>query len=290
VHGYAFTGGLFAPLALGATSVVVSPRLPGSLAKALQTYHPDVVLAVPAQYAAWSALRVPYDGPMPSRWLSSGAPLTAAVRQRFEAVWGAVICEQYGMTECGAISVDLEETGTLGRPYPGITIRIERDEPERDDDAGEVVVDTPHGPCCYVGADHSAGHPGPFAPGGYRSGDRGWLDDGGRLRLVGRRSHQLNVRGRKVDPVEVEHALWRVQGVRDVAVVGIDRETGDQWVAAFVVADHVTERTLHDATGALESYKRPQRIILLPDLPKTPNGKTDLLALQSIPGQQRRSG
>jgi acyl-coenzyme A synthetase/AMP-(fatty) acid ligase len=285
VHGYAFTGGLFAPLACGATSVVVAPRLPGSLAKALRTYEPEVVLAVPAQYAAWSGLREPYDGPMPRLWLSSGAPLTAAVRERFQSAWGGVICEQYGMTECGAISVDLEASGTLGRPYPGIRIWIEPEEPGAT--AGKVVVSTPHGPCCYVGADHASGHPPPFAPDGYRSADTGWLDEDGRLHLVGRRSNHVNVRGRKVDPAEVERALWQVRGVADVAVIGIDRSAGDQWIAAFVVADGVTEEALHAATASLESYKRPQRIIRLPALPKSPNGKTDLAALQAVPAAAR---
>ena len=50
------------------------------------------------------------------------------------------------------------------------------------------------------------------------------------------------------------------------AVIGVDREDGDQWVAAFVVcADGITDDALRDATGHLESFKRPQRVVRLPD-------------------------
>ena len=127
------------------------------------------------------------------------------------------------------------------------------------------------------------GRPSGFTPDGFRTGDTGWLDVDGRLHLVGRRTHQLNVRGQKVDPVEVEWAFWALDGVRDVAVIGIDRADGDQWVAAFVVcADSITDDVLHGVTSDLESFKRPQRVIRMSALPKTAAGKTDRATLQGV--------
>ena len=106
-------------------------RLAASLAKWLATHQPEIVVAVPAQYAAWSTLRHAYAGPLPRLWLCGGAPLPTAVRAKFEAAWGGVIAEQYGMTECGAVSVDLDGAGTLGRPYPGVTVSIDRSASQR---------------------------------------------------------------------------------------------------------------------------------------------------------------
>lgn len=276
-HGYGYTAGVFAPIRYGGTSILARPKLAASLARLLTEHEPEIVVAVPAQYAAWSALRRGYSGPLPRIWLCGGAPLPTAVRARFESAWGSVISEQYGMTECGAVTVDLEGTGTLGRPYPGVEVFI--DGATHPGDVGEVVACAPYGPQGYVG--DPAGNR--FTPQGFRSGDSGWLDDEGRLHLVGRRAHQLNVRGRQVDPAEIERALWAVDGVDDVAVVGVDRAEGDQWVAAFVVCGgEVGDGVLNGATDKLEPYKRPQRVIRLPVLPKNSTGKTDFEALRAM--------
>lgn len=280
-HGYGYTAGLFAPLSFGGTAVVARPRLAASLATLLMQHEPEIVVAVPAQYAAWSAVRRTYAGPLPRLWLCGGAPLPPAVRERFKSGWGSVISEQYGMTECGAVSVDLDDTETLGRPYPGVTISIDGDSAGASGAVGEVVVDAPYGPRSYIGGQDSD-RPSPFTSEGFRSGDSGWLDGDGRLHLVGRRAHQLNVHGQKVDPGEVERAFWSVDGVHEVAVLGIDRAAGDQWIAAFVAcSDSITDDALDRATGELESYKRPQRVIRLPALPKTATG-TDFDALRAI--------
>ncbi len=183
------------------------------------------------------------------------------------------------MTECGAVSVDLDGAETLGRPYPGVTVSIDGGGAVAD--VGEVVVSAAYGPRGYIG-DPAGGCTSPFTPSGFRSGDTGWLDVHGRLHLVGRRAHQLNVHGQKVDPAEVERAFWAVDGVHDVAVIGLERADGDQWIAAFVVcADSITDDTLHRATGDLESFKRPQRLNRLPAIPKTATG-TDFDALRAI--------
>lgn len=282
-HAYGFIVGLFAPLGLGTTAIVAQPRLAASLGKLLMVHQPEIVVAVPAQYAAWSALRRPYTGPQPRLWISSGAPLPPAVRARFEAAWGSPIAEQYGMTECGAVSIDLDGAETLGQPYPGVTISIDTGSasgPGGQVAVGEVVVDTPYGAAGYVG--EPAGGSNLFTPAGFRTADNGWLDAHGRLHLVGRRAHQLNVRGQKVDPAEVERAFWALDGVQDVAVVGIDRVDGDQWIAAFVVcADSITDGALQRVTSDLENFKRPQRVIRLPALPRTATGKTDHARLQA---------
>ena len=278
IHGYGFTAGLFAPLSFGGISILARPRLAASLEKLLITYAPDIVVGVPAQYAAWSALRRPYTGPVPRVWLCGGAPLPRAVRSRFEAAWGGVIAEQYGMTECGAVTVDLDGAATLGRPYPGVSVSIDRG--SAPGTVGEVVISTPYGPRGYLG-DQAGGRT--FTADGVRTGDSGWLDDDGRLHLVGRRAHQLNVRGKKVDPVEVERAFWALDGVLDVAVVGVDRATGDQWIAAYVVClDSVTDDQLLGVSSHLESHQRPQWVTRLPELPKTPIGKTDFVKLRAM--------
>lgn len=279
-HGYGFTAGLFAPLAAGGTAVLLRPGLPASLARALDQHEPEIVVGVPAQYAAWSRLRQPRVGHVPRIWLCGGAPLPAAVRSRFQEAWGGVIAEQYGMTETGAVCVDLDGAGTLGRPYPGVSVSIAG--AVGPGQVGEVLVGTPYRPRRFAGST-SAPCVDPLVADPFRTGDAGWLDDHGRLHLLGRRAHQLNVRGKKVDPLAVEQVYWSLAGVSDVAVVGVDRDDGDQWVAAFVVCtEDVGDDTLHRATAHLEGHLRPQRVIRLPALPKTSIGKTDHARLRAL--------
>jgi acyl-coenzyme A synthetase/AMP-(fatty) acid ligase len=281
-HGYGYTAGLFAPMSFGGTSIVARPRMAASLARVLTERKPEIVVAVPAQYAAWSALRRTYTGPLPRLWLCGGAPLPAAVRSRFQETWGSVISEQYGLHECGAVTVDLDGAECLGRPYPGVTVVIDSDTEGDTAEVGEVVVDAPYGPLGYIGG-LGAGGESPFTPEGVRTGDAGWLDADGRLHLLGRRAHQLNVRGQKVAPAEIERAFWALDGVHDVAIVGVDRAEGDQWIAAFVVcADSISDDALRQATVDLDGYKRPQRVTRLAALPKNAAGKTDLEALRGI--------
>jgi acyl-coenzyme A synthetase/AMP-(fatty) acid ligase len=277
-HGYGYTAGVFAPLSLGGRSVIARPKLASSLAKLLVQHEPEIVVAVPAQYAAWATMRETYRGPLPRIWLCGGAPLPQAVRARFKEAWGSVIAEQYGMTEVGAVTVDLDGAETLGRPYPGVTVRV--DEAQGTDDVGELYVSAPYAPTGYIGDTEGAER---FTPQGFRTGDNGWFDDEGRLHLVGRRAHQLNVRGQKLDPAEVERAFWALSGVRDVAVLGLDRATGDQWIAAVVVCTNdVTDMALRDATAHLEGYKRPQRVIRVAEIPKNATGKVDFDALRAL--------
>lgn len=271
-HLYGFSTGLLASLHSGATLVAASPRLSESLYKTLSLYEPEIVVAVPGQYASWSRLRRTVKGHHPHRWISSAAPLSPDVRRSFEFAWHSPIAEQYGMSECGAVSVDLDGSRSLGQPYPGVRIWIDA-YPEADSETGEIVVDTPYGASGYVHGE-TPGTPSPFTADGFRTGDTGWLDRHGRIHIVGRRSDQINVHGRKVSPAEVERALARVPGVREVAVLGVDRTDGGQWVAAFLVRDDgLKEAELHRATSHLAAYKRPQRIIRVHSLPRSRTGK-----------------
>lgn len=271
-HLYGFSTGLLACLYSGATLVAASPRLAESLFRTLSLYEPEIVVAVPGQYAAWSNLRRSVKGQLPHRWISSAAPLPPDVRRSFECAWHSPIAEQYGMSECGAISVDLDGSRSLGHPYPGVRVWIDV-YPGEDSKTGEIVVDTPYGATGYVRGE-ALGTPSPFTADGIRTGDTGWLDGDGRIHVAGRRTDQINVHGRKVSPAEVERALARVPGVCEVAVLGVDRADGSQWVAAFLACDDgLKETDLHRATSQLAAYKRPQRIIRVHSLPRSGTGK-----------------
>jgi acyl-CoA synthetase (AMP-forming)/AMP-acid ligase II len=123
-----------------------------------------------------------------------------------------------------------------------------------------------------------------FRPGGWlRTGDLGRLDGNGNLMLAGRRSEMYLRGGYNIYPVEVERVLSASPSVAQAAVVPKSDPVLGQIGAAFVVPTHGSTPTLEELrrwTGqSLADYKAPDVLELVDELPLTPVGKIDKLAL-----------
>ena len=109
------------------------------------------------------------------------------------------------------------------------------------------------------------------------SGQRAELDGAGRLRIVDRMKDMINISGFKVWPAEVEHYLYRMPGVQEVAVYGIPAAQHGEAVAvalvpragAIVGADDVIAYCREN----MAAYKVPAKVDILTELPKSPSGK-----------------
>lgn len=123
----------------------------------------------------------------------------------------------------------------------------------------------------------------PFMPGVrmYRSGDSARRLPDGRIQFLGRLDAQIKIRGNRIEPGEIESVLMQVPGVKAaVALVDEDASTGEKRLLAFAAAHGVGEETLRRAlTEALPDYFMPAAIRIVPQIPLTPNGKTDRQAL-----------
>ncbi len=125
--------------------------------------------------------------------------------------------------------------------------------------------------------------PDPFAgePGGrlYRSGDQARRRADGAIEFVGRADRQVKVRGFRVELGEVEAALAALAGVCEAAVVA----PGGERLVACVVAEGATVGELRRALAQrLPAAMVPAAFVLLPSLPRTPNGKVDRRALAAL--------
>ncbi len=205
-----------------------------------------------------------------------------AGRDRFAP--GCVFVNGYGATEVtfaaqyrlAASEVDDTATGPLpiGTALPGYELRLGAD--------GEITV---HGR--YLVGGYADGTAGAFTTGAdgvrsYRTGDLGRSLPDGRLVCLGRLDRQVNVRGFRVEPAEVEAALLDRPGVGAARVIARD---GDLLGYVVGTADGADLRRALAAT--LPGYAVPRAVVVLDEFPLTVTGKLDERALPDPP---RRPG
>jgi len=132
-----------------------------------------------------------------------------------------------------------------------------------------------------------------FGPGPVlRTGDIGRRLPDGRIIHVGRRDEQLNVRGYRVEPGEIEAALGALDGVADAAVTVVERH-GEPWLVAYLSSagnDRPDVEAIRDGlVMRLPGYMVPQAFEWLDVLPRLANGKIDRAALPA-PQFERETG
>jgi long-chain acyl-CoA synthetase len=160
--------------------------------------------------------------------ISGGAPLGERLAHFFRGV-GVTVYEGYGLTETSpAAAVNLESAmriGTVGRPLPGVTIRI--------DDDGEILIS---GDIVFQGYWNNPGATAEVldADGWLHTGDLGELDGDGFLRITGRKKEiVVTAAGKNVAPAVLEDRIKAHPLVSQCMVVG-DRQP---FIAALVTID-----------------------------------------------------
>ena len=232
----------------------------------------------------------------PVRYASSGtAPLPPGLREAFEARFGIPVLQAYGQTEAfGGIAIEnvkdvlagKRKPGSVGRPLPGVELRIVVDERDaRCGEQGEVWARTRSATAGYIG---DAPIAAPVDVDGWlHTGDLGLLDEDGYLFITGRLKNVIICGGFNVIPEEIQAALMTDPAVRDAAVLGMPDERLGEVPVAVVEADGTAEEILARAAPLLAPYKRPRTIVVVDALPRVPNGKVDLRALRAVRIQTR---
>ena len=293
-HVYGLNTALGLSVSAGACCVIVDHFDPVESLRVIAEHGVTTVAGAPAMYQAWCAVPGVGDFLGSVRLLSSGgSPLPVRVFERFAELTGKAIFEGYGMTETApVVSTTLvsgrAKAGSVGRPLPGIEVRLLDDEGiEVDDgDAGEVCV---RGASVFTGY-WPTGAGGPDDDGWFRSGDVAYVDGEGDLHLVDRRREVILVNGFNVYPREIELAIEALDGVGEVAVVGVpDDQTGEAVSALVVAARGVTlsaEQISAHCVTRLARFKCPSRIRIVEALPHSATGKVAKGRLREVYGEQ----
>ncbi|WP_082968363.1 acyl-CoA ligase FadD12 [Mycobacterium scrofulaceum] len=218
---------------------------------------------------------------------ASGSRMRPDVVTAFMDEFGDVIYNNYNATEAGMIATaapaDLRAApDTAGRPAGGTEIRI-LDSEFNELPTGEVGTIYVRNDTQFEG--YTSGSTKDFHAGFMSSGDVGYLDEAGRLFVVGRDDEMIVSGGENVYPIEVEKILAAHDDVAEAAVIGVDDEQYGQRLAAFVVlsagAQATPETLKQHVRENLANYKVPRDITVLDELPRGSTGKILRNELQS---------
>jgi acyl-CoA synthetase (AMP-forming)/AMP-acid ligase II len=210
---------------------------------------------------------------------ASGSRMRPDVVVAFMDQFGDVIYNNYNATEAGMIATATPEDlraapDTAGKPAEGTTIRI-LDEQLCEVPAGEVGQIFVYNNTQFDG--YTSGTAKDFHQGFMASGDVGYLDEAGRLFVVGRDDEMIVSGGENVYPIEVEKTLAAHPEVSEASVIGVDDEQFGQRLAAFVVlapgASATSDSLKQHVRDNLANYKVPRDITVLDELPRGSTGK-----------------
>jgi len=184
----------------------------------------------------------------------------------------------------------------MGRPVPGVDVWVQ-DEQGHDvaeGEIGELVVRSTSVAPGYWNAPDLTAEKFAFDPERpdsrtFRTGDLVRRGDDGLYYFIGRRDSRLKIHGRRIDPLEIEHALIAHAGAREAAVVARIEKDGEARLTAYVVMRDAAVATEREIRATLRehiaSWLIPSRVHLVEALPITGAGKVDrqLLASQVEP-------
>ncbi len=213
---------------------------------------------------------------------SSSASLPPQVMMELEDVFRVPVIESYGMTEAAhqmasnPLPPRAHFPGSVGiAAGPDVAIMTEAGTLLPPGELGEIVI---RGRNVTQGYENNPeANAKAFTDGWFRTGDEGYLDPDGYLRLTGRLKEIINRGGEKVSPLEVDNVLMDHPDVAQVLTFAMPHaKLGEEVAAAVVLREGATgnEHSIRDfAAQRLAAFKVPRRIVFLAEIPKGATGK-----------------
>ena len=297
-HVFGLNAGLGLALYFGAGVVLTSKFDAAASLRQLREEQVTVVIGAPVEFAMWAGQPALADAFAGVRFaLAGSAPLSAELVARYEAV-GVPLFEGYGLTEAAPVvtlnltaagpdSWAAPKPGSVGRPLPGVEVRLVDSDGE-EVEVGDLGYLEVRGPNLFLGYWPDASD-GPGEDGWFATGDLAVADDDGDYYLVGRRSDLVLVNGFNVYPAEVEAVFSRLAGVAEIAVLGVAESEASESIVAYVVPAPGTvldpDQLLAEASRSLARFKLPKQIIEVAELPHTVTGKVMKWRLRAAGGR-----
>jgi oxalate---CoA ligase len=219
---------------------------------------------------------------------SSSSSLPPQVMEPLEQIFGVPVIESYGMTE--ASHQMASNPLPPGKRYPGSVGRAAGPEIAIMNEDGLILPAGDLGEVVIRGRDVTFGYENnpeanakAFTNGWFRTGDQGFLDEEGYLRLTGRLKELINRGGEKVSPIEVDVVLMDHPAVAQCLTFALPHPMlGEEVAAAIVLRENAQadEHELRDFVAArVAHFKVPRKIVFLEEIPKGATGKLQRIGL-----------
>ena len=213
---------------------------------------------------------------------SSSASLPPAVFKDLNDVFNCPVIEAYGMTEAthqmtsNPLPPKQQKAGFVGLPAgPEVCIMNENGEVLKQGDEGEVCI---KGENVTLGYDNNEeANKTSFTNGWFRTGDQGYFDKEGYLKISGRLKEIINKGGEKISPLEVDNVLMDHPFIDQAVCFGYDdKMLGENIASAIIIKSGETcseNDVLQYAQEKLAKFKIPKKIFFVEDIPKGATGK-----------------
>lgn len=298
-HVHGLVAGLLAPMFAGSSIHCTRGFDAVAFPAWLETVGATWLTAVPTMLQAilrWAETEPDRAARSGLRFIRScSAALPPHVGERLEALFGIPVAEAYAMTEAAHQMTSnppsgARRFGSVGRAAgPEIAILDAVGRCLAPGEEGEVGVRGENVMQGYL--DNPEANAAAFAGDWFRTGDVGWLDEGGFLTLTGRAKEMINRGGEKIAPVEIENVLLTHEAVAEAVAFAIPHSTlGDDAAAAVVLRPGaIAEPTslLSFLLERLSEHRMPRKILVLDAIPKGPTGKLRRIEMAAQLGLDR---
>jgi len=260
-----------APWLTGAAAVIHDGRFdPAERLDLAEELGINVLCQAPTEYRMMARRTVLRPLPALRRMVSAGEPLDPETIAAWREATALEPADGYGQTETGQVTANLAgepvRLGSMGRPLPGMDIRIE---------AGELQLRAASSPTFFSRYLDGERFVGEWWP----TGDLVSEDDDGFLFFEGRGDDIISSSGYRIGPTEVEAALLSHPAVADAAAFAAPDPERGSVVRAIVVlrdrepGDDLTRELIDHCRTQTAPYKAPRVIDYVDELPKTTTGK-----------------
>lgn len=271
-----------------------------SIYKDIEKYQPTVFPGVPTIYAMMIASNkengVAFD--CIEKVTNTAAALPDEFIPDLRKIFPkALIFKMYGLTECKRVCylepelVD-EKPASVGKAIPGTEVFLLSPDGKAVP-PGEPGILHIRGPHVMVGYWKKEELSREMLKAGSLPGERilcsnDWfkIDEEGFLYFQGRNDDIIKTRGEKVSPIEIENVIYKMEGIKEVAIVGVPDTIMGESIIVFVTTHEGTQISEKDIQREcmmhLEPFMIPQKVMFMKEMPKSTNGKIDKKELKKL--------
>ncbi len=295
-HCFGCVLGVLAAVSHAATMVILESFDPVKVMASVEQERCTALYGVPTMFIALldHKLFSKFDFSSLRTGIMAGSPCPINImRQVIDRMYMSEVTICYGLTEGSPVITQTriedditKRTETVGRPMPGIEVKLV------DPETGKEVGTGEQGEICCRGYNVMKGYynmPDATvktidAAGWLHSGDLGVMDSDGYISITGRHKDMIIRGGENIYPREIEEYLYNMDDILDVQVVGIPSRKYGEEVGAFVIlkkgSDCRPEDVRDFCRGQISRYKIPKYVAMVDSFPMTASGKVQKFILR----------